>query len=99
MKNDELIQVINKQTGIEMPADISMQQLQEKLIIFINHLIQNDFQKLVSLLYKIDVDEDKLKRILRENAEKDTAEIIARLIIERELQKIATRKDFNEKNR
>ena len=94
MADSELIQVINKQTGIELPAGISMEQLLEKLILFINHLIQNDFQRLVFLLYKIDVDEAKLKRILKENAGKDTAEIIADLMIERELQKIETRKLF-----
>ena len=99
MAESELIQVINNQTGIGLPADISMQQLHEKLIIFINHLIQNDFQKLVSILYKIDVDETKLKRILREDAGKDASEIIARLIIERELQKIETRKLFKGKNK
>ena len=99
MADSELIQIINKQTGIELSADISMEQLHEKLVIFINHLIQNDFQKLVFLLYKIDVDEAKLKRILKENAGKDTAEIIAQLIIERELQKIETRKLFKGKNK
>ena len=93
MENSELIEVISKQTGVELPAGISTEQLKQKLIIFIDHLIQHDFQKLVFLLYKIDVDEDKLKRILRENAGKDTAEIIASLIIERELQKIITRKN------
>lgn len=98
MVNSELIQVINKQTGIELSADTSMPQLLEKLVIFINHLIQNDFQKLVSLLYKIDVDERKLKRILRENPGKDAADIIANLIIERELQKTETRKLFKGKN-
>jgi hypothetical protein len=97
MADSELILVINKQTGIELPADISMEILYEKLVDFINHLIQNDFQKLVSLLYKIDVDEGKLKRILREDAGKDASGIIARLVIERELQKSETRKLFKAK--
>ncbi|HUS02723.1 MAG TPA: hypothetical protein VMY77_13385 [Chitinophagaceae bacterium] len=97
MAESELIQVINKQTGIELPADITRENLRQKLVIFINHLIQNDFQNLVSILYKIDVDEGKLKRILRENGGKDAAGIIAGLIIERELQKIETRKLFKGK--
>jgi hypothetical protein len=43
------------------------------------------------------VDENKLKRILKEDAGKDAADIIARLIIEREIQKIETRKQFGSK--
>ncbi|HUS00894.1 MAG TPA: hypothetical protein VMY77_04165 [Chitinophagaceae bacterium] len=97
MAESELIQVINKQTGIELPADISMEKLRQKLVIFINHLIQNDFSNLVSILYKIDVDEGKLKRVLREDAGKDAAGIIADLILERELQKIESRKLFKGK--
>jgi hypothetical protein len=48
----------------------------------------------VTLLYRIDVDENKLKKILKEQAGTDAAQIIAQLIIEREQQKAETRKKF-----
>lgn len=83
---------------IEESLEVNLSgNLEEALTFFINHLIQKDFQKLVSVLYKIDVDEEKLKRILKENPGKDAAELIAHLIIERELQKIETRKLFKGK--
>lgn len=94
MADSELIGVISRQTGIELPVNTTKEELYKKLTFYINHLIQNDFQKLIFILYKIDVDEGKLKRILKEEAGKDAAEIIARLIIEREIQKIETRKLF-----
>ncbi len=97
MVKKELIQIINKQIDTDFEEGISMQALQEKLIVFINDLIQNNFQRLVAILYKVDVDENKLKRILKEDAGKDAADIIARLIIEREIQKIETRKQFGSK--
>ena len=94
MKNhpESVKQQIEKSLEIDLSGN-----LEDALTFYINHLIQNDFQKLVSLLYKIDVDEGKLKRILRENPGKDAADIIAHLIIERELQKIETRKLFKGK--
>lgn len=98
MAEKELIQIINKQIATDFVENISIQELQQKLIVFINELIQTDFQKLVAILYKIDVDEPKLKSILRENSGKDAADIIAVLIIEREMQKIQTRKQFGSKN-
>ena len=95
MGNKELVRVINRQTGSGFSDALFMPELEQKLTVFINDLIQNDFQKLVTILYKIDVDENRLKRILTEKGGKDAAGIITGLIIERELQKIKTRKQFN----
>ena len=97
MAEKELIQIINKQIDTAFTEDTSMQELQQKLTVYINSLIQTDFQKLVTILYRVDVDENKLKTILRNEAGKDAADIIAGLIIEREMQKIQTRKQFSSK--
>ena len=94
MVKKELIQIINKQVDAHFEEGIAMHQLHEKLITFINDLIKNDFQRLVAILYKVDVDEGRLKRILKEKAGEDAAAIIAKLIIERELQKIESREQF-----
>jgi hypothetical protein len=92
MDQTELIQIINSQIDTGFSVDMPTQELQGKLTAFINDLIQNDFQKLVFILYKVDVDENRLKRILKEQTGKDAAAIIADLILERQIQKIATRK-------
>lgn len=66
----------------------------QKLEDGINNLILHNFEKLVQLLYRIDVYEDKLKGMLADNANEDAAKIIAALIIERQLQKIKSRAAF-----
>ena len=91
---NELLIVLNKQLDTTFPEIISHEDLKHQISVFINDLILNDFQKLINILYKVDVDELKLKKILRENAGEDASVIIAQLIIERELQKIKTRKQF-----
>ena len=93
-----LIPALNTSLEIELPGDLSSDQLKEKLSNHINHLIQYDFQKLVALLYRVDVDEMKLKNMLKENTDNDASTIIAGLIIERQLQKIATRQQFRQKD-
>ena len=93
----ELIHIINDQIDTEFVEGISMEELQQKLAVYINGLIQTDFQKLVAILYRVDVDENKLKNILKTEPGKDAADIIAGLIIEREMQKIETRKRFSGK--
>ena len=60
----------------------------------INDLVQKDFPALVNILYKIDVDESKLKLALEKFPDEDAGKIIAKLIIDRQLQKIAARTSF-----
>jgi hypothetical protein len=72
-----------------------MELLKEKLSMHINHLIQDDFEKLVALLYRIDVSEAKLKKMMNDNREVNAGSIIADLIIERQQQKIESRKSSN----
>ena len=65
----------------------------EKLAAYIHELIDQDFEKLVRILYRLDVNEKKLKALLAE-ANTDSGLLIAGLIIERQLEKIHTRKQF-----
>jgi hypothetical protein len=61
---------------------------------WINEAIQSDFNRLVQWLYRVDVNEDLLKKTLRENPETDAGLIIAGLAIERMRQKVQTRKTY-----
>lgn len=72
---------------------LTLQELQELLSGYINELIQNDFNRMVFLLYRIDVSEIKLKRILKDSSVENAGKIIANLIIERQQQKIISKKN------
>lgn len=95
---NELIQVLNNELAIELPEQISFEEIRKKLSRHINFLIQTNFQKLVALLYRIDVSEPKLKILLRESVDIDAGIIIADLIIERQLQKIKYRQQSSQDN-
>lgn len=68
--------------------------LLKRLAMQINHLIQADFHRLVACLYRLDISELKLKQTLEENTDKDAGELIATLVVERQLQKWKTRQQF-----
>jgi hypothetical protein len=72
--------------------------LSEQLILQVNDLILHDFEKLISLLYRIDISEQKLKALLQNNKGTDAARIISTLIIERQLQKIRSRRETRRDN-
>jgi hypothetical protein len=98
MENEELlITELNKDLQMELAEKISLEEIKKKLAAHLNYLINHNFEKLVSLLYRIDVSESKLRNLLQENKNEDAGSLIAALIIERQLQKIKTRKEFSGK--
>ncbi len=70
--------------------------LRDQFTGYIRRLILNDFEKLVNLLYRIDVDENKIRQLLNDNANEDSAEIIAALIINRQIEKIKLKKTIRQ---
>jgi hypothetical protein len=92
MKDEQALQEISKE--LEISLHVSDNSFAKQMVIQrINELIVNDFQKLVSILYRVDVSETKLKVLLKENATTDAAVIITELLIERQLQKIRSRRE------
>ena len=65
-------------------------QFEAKLAMMIEQLLEKDFARLINILYRLDVDEEKLKFQLGNEGAPDAARIIARLIIERQLEKMQT---------
>src|SRR5215813_7848141 len=72
----------------------SKTKLLQELAVAINHLIQTDFAQLINILYRIDISERTLKETLQQQANEDAGLLIARLIIERQLQKQKVRAQF-----
>ena len=99
MNNEELINSLQKDFEITLAEKISAEEIRRRLAEDINHLIIHDFNKLVSLLYRVDVNEAKLKHLLKENPGSDAGNIIADLIIERQLQKIKSRQQFRQRDK
>lgn len=63
------------------------------LSAYINDLITTNFEQLLALLYRIDVSEKKLKTLLAQPNENLSSDVIARLLIERQLEKIISRRE------
>jgi hypothetical protein len=97
MVSTDLVTAINHSLALQLPEDIALEELYNKLSAHINALIKNNFEVLVALLYKIDVNEDKLKLHLIDNPNEDAGNVIAALIIERFQQKASAKKQFTPK--
>jgi hypothetical protein len=97
MENNALTEILKKDLGLAVSPKLSLEEVRATVTTHINHLINTDFEKLVSLLYRIDVSESKMRAVLQLKEGEDSAVYIADLIIERQLQKIESRKKFSNK--
>lgn len=87
----QLITSINETFSLEL-LDTNYADIRRLLSVKINDWIKNDFNKLIHVLYRIDVSETKINQLLKDNVAEDASDILADLVIERQLQKIAARK-------
>jgi hypothetical protein len=95
MENETQVQLYVCQLMDKWPEEqLSENNFRQWLSNEINYLIVNDFDALLLLLYRIDVHEEKVRKMLSEHSNEKASDIIADLIIERQQQKMATRKLF-----
>ncbi len=70
------------------------QEWLRQLTASVNEMLVNDFNRLVAILYRMDIPEKKLRARLLDHPDTDAAELIANMIIERQVQKIQSRQQF-----
>ena len=68
-----------------------LEEVRQLLIERINFLLDHDFEKLLWILYRIDVSEEKAKMALSESSGRTPAQALAELIIDRQIEKVKAR--------
>lgn len=84
-------------TQIATATEIQLRQDEDffnDLSALLNKMINENFEQLIALLYRIDVSEKKLKNILATDKSVLSGKILAQLIIERQLEKLEARKKY-----
>jgi hypothetical protein len=89
------IEILARNFDLETMNDFKL--FREALIQRLNYLVNHDFEKLLWILYRIDVREQLVKDVLADKENLNPAETLADLIIERQLQKAETRLKYKDK--
>ena len=76
----------------------NIEELKRYLSSKIKFLLEEKFDLLVNLLYRIDINDKKLEEVFSKEKKDNIPDSIAELVIERELQKIHYRRKFKEGN-
>ena len=83
---------------IPATENVSLEEFRKYLIEKLKHLLDEKFDMLVNILYRIDVSEEKLSMLFSEKNKDSIPPALADLIIERQLQKISMRKSYKDGN-
>lgn len=86
MSEMSLAKMVGK--DFELSEDLSENQLREVLVKAFEYLVEDDFSKLVQILYRADVDQDKLKQLLESAENSSSGEVIADAYIARQKAKL-----------
>lgn len=88
----EVVSLTGKELGLVLSEPADFEAFVLELTRAIQYLIDKDFEKLMHLLYRVDVNEQKVKQAF--SLEKEVARELALLVIEREKQKVITRAKY-----
>lgn len=86
---------LRKQYGLQVPATISEEAILEKLAERVMVLINEGADAFFQLMYRLDIPEKQLMSVARDT---DAPYKIARLIYDRQLQKVRSREYYRNNN-
>ena len=76
--------------------DAGTKALEDALSEYLNHLAVKDFNKLIGILYRIDISEEKaIAALAKQKQTENAGETLAKLIIARQKEKIYYRKLYS----
>ncbi|RYZ50338.1 MAG: hypothetical protein EOP49_14165, partial [Sphingobacteriales bacterium] len=93
MESEESILSTAAELGLalkEREEDLRLEELAAR----VNSLLVGQFDKLIAILYRMDVSDVKLKQLLKDHPGEDAGMIVAKLMVERQAQKIRSRAQF-----
>ncbi len=99
--DDALVQSAAERIAVAFDVDTAlvgggatMEQLRRFLVERIIHLLNTNPERLMSILYRVDVNEQRVNDIFRTHMPPDMPEAIADLMIERQLAKAESRAKY-----
>lgn len=97
MNEKDSIIPLAEQLGMTLKED-QLSLGKQLLVNRVNELIVHDFERLIGLLYRLDIPEKKISQLLAEHSQEDAALLITDLMIAREMQKIKSRQEYRRDN-
>lgn len=93
-ESKELSEAISSRFEISIKENYTLDDLKKALAVRILSLLDSNVERLLSMLYRVDLSQKKLDEIFRNESKEEIADQIAEAVVDRQLQKIQTRKYY-----
>jgi hypothetical protein len=87
---------LSLESGHELDMAVTEQELLSALIKIIAYLLDHDFNRLLNILYRIDVDENRVKELFA--SEESVAIGLSKAILERQIAKLQFRSSYRQES-
>ena len=92
----ETADILAKNWGLSIPSTPAMETLRAALRLRILELLEDNFGGLVNAMYRIDISEPAFKTALNAGSTSAVADQVTDLVIQRELQRLETRRQYRD---
>ena len=93
------LDLIRKDFGLEESFTLKTVDYREEILKELEHIVQylldNDFEKLLNTMYRIDLPEIKVKKVLSTENPENLSRVVSVMILDRELEKARTRIEYS----
>ena len=96
-ESSQVYEIISGNFELEEVKEITIEEIQKILTARIREMLDTNLEKLLHILYRIDVSQKKTDVIFNSPFKDEIAEDLAAAVIERQLEKIETRKKYSSK--
>ncbi|MCH7399975.1 hypothetical protein MM236_18415 [Belliella sp. DSM 107340] len=94
---EDTFHLIKKDFELQLNGQVELkEQLLAMLLPIIQHMLNREFERLLQICYRIDLDENKLKYILNESDPEQMAVELAEAIINRQIKKVEIRRKYSQ---
>ena len=93
------LDLIRKDFGLKESFTLKTVDYREEILKELEHIVQylldNDFEKLLNTMYRIDLPEIKVKKVLSTENPENLSRVVSVMILDRELEKARTRIEYS----
>ena len=92
---DKAASLLQKNWDLLPPSDLDWESLLAALRVQMEHMLMNDFERLVQSMYRLDVAESRFQLALALPSVPERAAALATIVLDRELQRLATWRKYS----
>lgn len=93
----EVYSIISSNFDLASGNIVSIEEIHRVLTERIHELLEKNLEKLISILYRIDVGQKKTDEIFNNPSKEEIASLLATAVIDRQLEKVKTRRKYSGK--